>query len=119
MKKIIITGNVGKDPEQRFNAAGEAFVTASFAVTTGSKNNQKTDWMELLFNKKNAEIAVQYVKKGTKLLIEGTPNAHAYISKAGAAVAQLRVNVTNFEFIGGKPEAESENFENVFDNTPF
>ena len=43
MKKIFVTGNVGRDPESRYAPSGESFVTFSLAVTTGPKNNQKTD----------------------------------------------------------------------------
>lgn len=71
----------------RYAPSGEVFVTFSVAVTTGPKDNQKTDWLEISCNGRTAETVQKWVKKGSKLLIEGTPSAHAYINKEGQAVA--------------------------------
>ena len=106
MKKIFVTGNVGRDPEPRYAPSGESFVTFSLAVTTGPKNNQKTDWLEISCNGKTAEVVQTYVRKGTKLLVEGTPSANAYINKEGKLVATLRVSANNIEFIGSKERSE-------------
>ena len=102
MKKIFVTGNVGRDPETRYMPSGESFVTFSLAVTTGPKDNQKTDWLEISSNGKTAELVQTYVRKGSKLLIEGTPSANAYVNKEGKPVAVLRVSASNIEFIGAK-----------------
>ena len=106
MKKIFVTGNVGRDPESRYAPSGESFVTFSLAVTTGPKNNQKTDWLEISCNGKTAELVQSYVRKGSKLLIEGTPSANAYVNKEGKAVATLRVSASNIEFIGSRERSE-------------
>ena len=102
MKKIIVTGNVGRDPESRYDAGGALYVTFSLAVNTGSKANQKTDWLEISCNGKTAELVQTYVRKGKKLLIEGTPAASAYINKEGNAVATLRVYANNVEFLSNE-----------------
>ena len=106
MKKIIITGRVGRDPESRYAPSGEAFVTFSLAVTTGPKDNQKTDWLEISCNGRTAETVQKWVKKGSKLLIEGTPSANAYLNKEGKPVATLRVSANNIEFIGSKERSD-------------
>jgi single-strand DNA-binding protein len=106
MKKIFVTGNVGRDPESRYAPNGESFVTFSLAVTTGPKDNQKTDWLEISCNGRTAETVQKWVKKGSKLLIEGTPSANAYINKEGKAVASLRVSASNIEFIGSRERSE-------------
>ena len=110
MKKIFVSGNVGKDPETRHLANGGSFVTFSLAVKSGTKDNPKTDWVEINCNNKLAEIAQQYVKKGTKLLVEGTPNANAYIDKEGKAVAKLVVYANNLELMGGGEKEHSTEF---------
>ena len=97
-----MTGNVGRDPEVRYAPNGESFVTFSLAVTTGPKDNQKTDWLEISCNGRTAETVQKWVKKGSKLLIEGTPSANAYINREGQAVASLRVSAANIEFIGSR-----------------
>ena len=106
MKKIIVTGNVGKDPETRYAPSGESFVTFSLAVASGTKANPRTDWLEVSCNGRTAEVAQNYVRKGTKLLVEGTPNAAAYINKEGKPVATLRVSASTIEFIGSKDKSE-------------
>ena len=76
-----MTGNVGRDPEVRADQNGNQFVTFSLAVSVGTKQNPKTDWIDITCNGKLADVAKNYVKKGTKLLIEGFPSVHAYMSK--------------------------------------
>ena len=115
MKKIFVTGNVGRDPESRFAPSGESFVTFSLAVTTGPKNNQKTDWLEISCNGKTAELVQSYVRKGSKLLVEGTPSANAYVNKEGKAVATLRVSANNIEFIGSKERSEEAGAEGGYE----
>lgn len=119
MKKIFVTGNVGRDPESRYAPSGESFVTFSLAVTTGPKNNQKTDWLEISCNGKTAEVVQTYVRKGTKLLVEGTPSANAYLNKEGKPVATLRVSANNIEFIGSKERTEEAGaHDGGYDNAP-
>lgn len=108
MKKIFVTGNVGRDPETRYAPSGESFTTFSLAVTTGPKDNQKTDWLEISCNGKTAENVQKYVRKGTKLLVDGTPSANAYLNKDGKPVATLRVSASNIEFIGSKSDGDQQ-----------
>lgn len=108
MKKMIITGNAGKSPELRYAPSGESFATFSLAVSVGTKDNPRTDWVECSVNGKRAETVMQYVKSGTKLLIEGSPSVSVYMSKDGKPVATLKCSVHNFEFIGGKTEDKEE-----------
>lgn len=114
MKKIIVTGNVGRDPESRYDASGAMFVTFSLAVNTGSKTNQKTDWLEISCNGKTAELVQTYVRRGKKLLVEGTPAATAYINKEGNAVAVLRVYANNVEFLSNE-RSEEQAMENNYE----
>lgn len=104
MKKIIITGNVGQDPEEKYSPNGESFLTFSVGVNVGTKLKPRTDWVEISCNAKLAEIAKEFVKKGTKVLIEGFPSSSAYINKSGEAVAILRISAKVIELIGGKQQ---------------
>lgn len=106
MKKIIVTGNVGRDPEQRTLPSGESFVVFSLAVSSGTKANPKTDWLEISCNGKTADVVQNYVRKGSKLLIEGTPGVNAYINKENKAVGTLRVYANTIEFIGSREKSE-------------
>lgn len=116
MKKIFVTGNVGRDPETRYAPNGESFVTFSLAVSSGTKANPRTDWMEVSCNGKTAEVVQNYVRKGSKLLIEGTPSVNAYISKEGKPVGTLRIAASTIEFIGSRERAEeADSFESAPD----
>lgn len=102
MKKIIITGFVGQDPQGRHAPSGEYFVTFTVAVNVGTKQNPRTDWVEVACNGKLAEIAQTYLKKGTRVLVEGFPNAAAYINKEGKPVATLKITAKMLEILSSK-----------------
>lgn len=108
MKKIIVTGNVGRDPELRADQNGSQFATFSVGVSVGTKQNPKTDWVDISCNGKLADVARNYIKKGSKLLIEGFPSVNAYINKENKAVGTLRINASNFEFIGSRQESSDD-----------
>lgn len=102
MKKIIITGNVGKSPEPRVNQKQEVFVTFSLGISVGTKANPKTDWVEVICNGKLADIAGSFIKVGQKLLVEGFPSVNAYIDKNNNAIGTLKINANNIEFLSPK-----------------
>lgn len=103
-----MTGNVGRDPEVRADQSGNQFVTFSLAVAVGTKQNPRTDWIDVTCNGKLADVAKNYVKKGTKLLIEGFPSVHAYMTKENTPAATMRVSVNNFEFLSKRDDNEAE-----------
>lgn len=105
MKKIIITGNLGKDPEGRHSPSGEWFVTFAVAVSVGTKSNPRTDWVDVSCNGRLAEVAHAYLKKGSKVLVEGFPSTNAYINNEGKAVATMRVVAKNLEILSSKEVA--------------
>ena len=107
MKKIIITGNVGRDPELRADQGGNQFATFSVGVSVGTKQSPKTDWVEVSCNGKLADLAKNYIKKGSKLLIEGFPSANAYINKENKPVASLRVFANTVEFLSKRDDENS------------
>jgi single-strand DNA-binding protein len=104
MKKMIITGNVGKDPELRVDPAGNAYATFSVGVSVGNKQEPKTDWVDVSCNGKLADTARQYVKKGTKVLIDGFPTATAYINKENQAIPTLRMFANNLELLSKRED---------------
>jgi single-strand DNA-binding protein len=109
MKKMIITGNAGRNPELRAGQNGEEFVIFSVAVAVGTKQSPKTDWIDVTCNGKLAEIAHNYIKKGTKLLIEGFPSANCYIDRDNKPVASLKIYANFIELLGKKEEEQLSN----------
>lgn len=104
MKKIIITGNVGRDPELRADQTGNQFATFSVGVSVGTKQNPKTDWVDVSCNGKLADVARNYVKRGTKILVEGFPSVNAYINKENKPVGTLRIYANNFELLSKRED---------------
>ncbi|MDQ5920510.1 MAG: single-strand DNA-binding protein [Pseudomonadota bacterium] len=104
MKKMIITGNVGRDPELRADQSGSQFATFSVGVSVGTKQNPKTDWVEVSCNGKLVDLARNYIKKGSKLLIDGYPTASAYINRDNKPVASLRIYANTIELLGRREE---------------
>ena len=123
MKKIIITGHVGKDPELRADQSGNQFATFSMGVSVGTKQAPKTDWVDVSCNGKLADLAKNYIKKGSKLLIEGYPSANAYINKENKPVASLRVFANNVEFLSKQEDSSVSDNNSVggltSDEVPF
>ncbi|MDQ5921377.1 MAG: single-strand DNA-binding protein [Pseudomonadota bacterium] len=107
MKRLTITGNVGHDAVTRVDKAGESFVTFSVGVSVGNKQAPKTDWVDVNCNGKLAEIAQSYVKKGTKVLIEGYPTTNAYINRSGEALSSLKLFANHLELLS-KQDTEDE-----------
>lgn len=112
MKKIIITGNVGRDPEMRADQSGSQFASFSIGVSVGTKQNPKTDWVDVTCNGKLADIARNYIKKGTKLLVEGFPSVNAYINRENKPVGTLRVYASNIELLSRREDLASDDQSN-------
>lgn len=117
MKKIIITGNVGRDPEMRADQSGGQFATFSVGVSVGNKQTPKTDWVDVTCNGKLADIARNYIKKGSKLLVEGFPSVNAYLNRENKPVGTLRVYASNIEFLSS-PNKEAPEGTNA-DSTEY
>lgn len=77
VNKVIIVGNLGQDPETRYTGAGSAITNISVATSESWKdkqtnqNQEKTEWHRIVFFNRLAEIAGEYLTKGSKVYIEG------------------------------------------------
>lgn len=99
MKRLTITGNLGRDPELRMDPNGNSFATFSVAVTVGSKGKPRTDWIDVSCNGKLAEIATTYAKKGNKVLVDGFPSVSAYINADNVPVPVQRLYAHSLELL--------------------
>jgi|ERR1051325_1299312 single-strand DNA-binding protein len=104
MKKIQIIGNVTKDAEVRAFEGGRSVINFDVAVNERFKdrNGQKqerTSYIRCAMWREVTTIA-QYITKGTKVYIEGSPDVEAYINKEGKAMGALKINVREMEFLG-------------------
>ena len=106
MKRLTITGNIGKDPELRLDPSGNQFAVFSVAVAVGSKANPRTDWIDVSCNGKLAEIVCTYARRGTKVLVDGFPSASAYINRDNNPVATLKMYASTIELLNRVESSE-------------
>lgn len=109
MKRLTITGNLGRDPEMRVDPNGRQFATFSVGVSVGGRSNPKTDWVEITCNDKLAEIITKYGKKGRKVLVDGFPHVSAYVNKENIPVGTQRMYAYTIELLSrGHDDVDSE-----------
>ena len=99
MKKMIIIGNVDHDPEWYTDKNYNQFATFSVVVNVGSKNHPKTDCIRIHCNGRLSVIVRLYLKKGSRVLIEGHPSAEASINQDNEAVASLHIFANSLEIL--------------------
>jgi single-strand DNA-binding protein len=115
---LIIVGNVGRDPEMRYTPAGQAVTSFSVATnrqytTSGGEQVKETIWFRVSTWGKQAEVCNQYVRKGTKVLIEGrltpdkaTGGPRVWTKDDGTASASFEVTAGTVRFLSSRGEGE-------------
>lgn len=90
VNRVILVGNLGKDPEVRHTQQGALIVSMSVATSERWRNKQSGEWQErtewnrvVIFNEKLAEIAQKYLRKGAKLYLEGTLQTRKWTDQGG------------------------------------
>jgi single-strand DNA-binding protein len=126
--QTIIVGNVGRAPTLKYTPAGIPVCDFSVAVTRkiGSKGEdgtraETTTWFRVTCWRQLAEIAAQYVKKGTQIMVVGVVETHAYLGKDGQPAASLDLTADNFQLLGARAEGDEHPAANTDDvgNIPF
>lgn len=111
VNKVIIIGNVGKDPEVRYNPSGGAWCTVSIATTRNWKNREtgerqeETEWHRVVFNDRLAEIVGEYVKKGRPLYVEGRLKTRKWQDKEGRDTYTTEIIAQEMQLLGGRDGA--------------
>ena len=111
INKVILIGNVGRDPEIRYTAPGQAVASFSLAPTergytaaNGTQVPDRTEWHSIVMWGKNAEIAERYIRKGSQLYIEGKLRTRTWEDKNQIKRQVTEIYVDTFDFLGRKPE---------------
>jgi single-strand DNA-binding protein len=134
VNKFIGIGNLGRDPEMRFMPDGKAVCNFSIAISEKYKDKsgeakEVTEWVNVAFFGKLAEIAGEYLKKGSKVYIEGKLKTEKY-SKDGVDRYTTKIIGEKMEMLSGKSEGESKpkqvaeqpqagGFDEMDDDIPF
>ena len=110
MNKAIILGRLGQDPVVKHQADGGQVTSFSLATTnTSNRNGEKketTEWHNCVAFGRTAEIAGQYLKKGSQALVEGSLRTSKYKDKEGNERQSTSIVVNQLTLLGGKPEKE-------------
>lgn len=124
MNKAILMGNVGSDPKCGKTGSGKAYAQVSLATNEvwrdrDGQKQEKTSWHRLKFWGRQAEVVEKYVRKGTKLLVEGRIEYGEYENRDGATVKTTEVVVFSMEMLGDKPSSSGEASDPEDDDVPF
>jgi single-strand DNA-binding protein len=110
--KIILVGNLGRDPELRYTPDGTPVCSFSLATnerrrdkTTG-ENNDVTTWFRVTLWRRQAEVASQYLSRGKPVYIEGRLRVEEYTDRDGKTRHSLEVTATDMQFIGSAQRDE-------------
>lgn len=108
INKVIIIGNLGRDPETRYMPSGDAMTTIAVATSeswkdkvTGEKKEQ-TEWHRITFFGKLAEIAGQYLKKGSQVYVEGSLRTRKYTDKDGVEKYATDIRADTMKMLGSR-----------------
>lgn len=108
VNKVILLGNVGRDPDVRYPSQGQTvasfpLATSDRAYTTssGTQVPERTEWHNIVMWGRNAEVAEKYIKKGTRLYIEGRLRTRNWEDKNKMKRYITEIYVDSFEMLGG------------------
>jgi single-strand DNA-binding protein len=106
VNKVILVGNLGKDPEVRFTPSGRAVATFRLATTDSwmdqeSGRQERTEWHNVVVWGKQAESCGQYLAKGRQVYIEGSIRSRSYDDKEGNKRYITEIVAQRVQFLGG------------------
>ena len=107
--KIILVGNLGRDPELRYTPQGTALCKLSVATTERRKNaagepEDQTTWFRVTVWGRQAELASEYLAKGRQVYIEGRFRLEEYTDREGQTRHSAEVSATEIHFLGQRNE---------------
>lgn len=118
VNKAIIIGNLGKDPEMRYMPSGDAICNFSLATTDSWKDKngekqEKTEWHRIAMFGKLAEIAGEYLKKGSQVYVEGRIQTRKWTNKDGQDQYTTEIVADKMQMLGGRSGGGGNSFEVV------
>jgi single-strand DNA-binding protein len=129
VNKVILVGNLGQDPETRYMPAGGAVTNITVATSETWKDKQtgqpqeRTEWHRVVFFNRIAEIAGEYLKKGSKVYIEGSLRTRKWQNKDGVDMYTTEIVAAEMQMLDGKPGgggggSYQNDAQNTYDQSP-
>lgn len=111
VNKVILVGNLGKDPELRYTPSGTAVATFSLATTERYKDRdgnrqEKTEWHNIVAWRQLAEICGKYLHKGKQVYIEGKIQTRSYDDRDGNKRYMTEIVVEQMQMLGGRDDSQ-------------
>ena len=125
VNKVIIVGNLGKDPEMRYSTDGAAIANISIATTESWKDKsgakqEKTEWHRICFFGKLAEIVGQYLKKGSQIYVEGRLQTRKWQDKeSGQDRYATEIIADRMQMLGSSGREHNQEQSHDDDSVPF
>ena len=109
LNKVILIGRLGRDPECRYLPNGDAVCNFSIATDESWKDQsgqkkERTEWHNITLYRKLAEIAAQYLKKGSLVYLEGKIQSRKYTGKDGIERTAFEIIASEMKMLGGRAE---------------
>lgn len=110
--RIIVVGNLGRDPEMRYTPSGTPVTNFSIAVNRrrpsgGGEYVDETDWYRVAVFGRQAEIADKYLSRGMKVLVDGQPRINTFVGNDGVERTNVEINCDNFQMLNTREESEA------------
>ena len=108
INKVILVGNLGKDPDMRYTAGGDAVANLSIATSESWNDNQtgekkeKTEWHRVVFFRRIAEVCGEYLKKGSSVYIEGSLRTRDWEDDQGNKRYTTEIVGREMQMLGGR-----------------
>lgn len=126
LNKVMLIGNLGRDPEIRYMPSGDAMASLNLATTdtwkdkTGEKQ-ERTEWHRIVMFGKQAEIAGEYLKKGSQIYIEGRLQTRKWTDKSNVERYTTEIVADRMQMLGGRsgggsydaPAGKESNYDNT------
>src|SRR3954465_7273101 len=109
VNKVIVVGNLGRDPETRYMPDGAAITNASVATSfqwndkASGEKKEETEWHRVVFRGKLAEIAGEYLKKGSQVYVEGRLRTRKWQDKEGQDRYTTEIVADSMQMLGSRP----------------
>jgi single-strand DNA-binding protein len=110
VNKVILVGRLGRDPETRYTGSGHAVCNFSLATDESFKDRsgerqKRTEWHKIVVWAKQAEIAQQYLKKGSQIYLEGRIQSREWTDKENQKRTSFEIVCTNFRMLGSRADS--------------
>ena len=122
VNKVILVGNLGRDPEVRYMPNGEAVCNFSIATTDSWKDKagakqERTEWHNIVMYRKLAEIAGEYLKKGRPVYVEGRLQTRKWQTKEGQDRYTTEIIADQMQMLGGREGGSNASYDGSMDQS--